>query len=72
MSKVQSVLINKIVGIDDAIDIVSRNGWKTSFYGKGPDVTDNFYRFRQLSPKMFTYYRVKNINPYIKLVIGYN
>ena len=35
------------------------------------DIAKNFYRFRQVSPKKFKYFRIKKITKSIEFVIGY-
>jgi hypothetical protein len=67
-SIVQSVLINKHKYTPkQAIKWLKENGFK--FYKI--DETENFYRFRQVNPVGFKYYRIKKITDDIELVIGY-
>lgn len=67
-SVVQSVLINKHnFTLNEAKKWLKENGFR--FYKV--DETENFYRFRQVEPKGFKYYRIKKITDNIELVIAY-
>ena len=69
MSSVQSVLFNKKYwSFKQASVKVISMGFKI----KRVDITKNFYRFRQILPKKFKHFRIKNITKSIEFVIGYN
>jgi hypothetical protein len=72
--KIQSILIKNDLTLDEATQYIIDHKYKI----KQIDVTDNFYRFRQLSPDYlkrlgFTKYISKIINdkPKIELIIAY-
>lgn len=71
---VQSILIHKKVGnknisMTEAKKILSKFG---GHYIK-VDITDQYYRFRQIEPKLFkkSTFRTKKINKFIKIIVGY-
>ena len=41
-------------------------------YNNKVDITENFFRFRQVSPKKFKNYYIKKLKNNIELVIGYS
>lgn len=45
------------------------HGYKTSFYGKPVDKTENYYRFRQAKPNPKKRYKIKSLPNNIKLVL---
>ena len=48
---IQSVLIpRKKYTLTEAKKWIRDNNFKETFYGKKPDITEGFYRFRQLKP----------------------
>lgn len=51
---------------------IKENKYKTSFYGKKPDITENFYRFRQQATKNFKKgsYRTKTLPNGVQLILG--
>lgn len=69
--KIQSVLIPKIDqngkprNLNDAKKWIKDHNFKLTYYGKGVDITPNFYRFRQLSPNTKHKY-IKTIKPFDK------
>ena len=70
---IQTVLIpkNKFT-LKEAEKRIVDLGYKKSYYGKGVDETENFYRFRQETPLNFdkdSYY-TKKIKDDIMLVFG--
>ena len=68
MSSVQSVLFNKKYrSFEKASMKVISMGFKIGRV----DIAKNFYRFRQVSPKKFKYFRIKKITKSIEFVIGY-
>lgn len=71
-SKVQSVLIPRSsFTLTEAKAWISSHGYKTSFEGKGVDVTESYYRFRQAAPGSFSQLRTKEIGRGIKLIVGF-
>ncbi len=73
MSALQTILIPKDkYKLRDAEKKIQEMGYKTSFYGKKADETENFYRFRQASPKNFIQgsYRTSSLKNGIQLVYG--
>ena len=52
----------------DAIDRLLDMG----FCKKKLDITDNYYRFRQLDPSEFKRFRIKRIAPDVMFVIGFH
>ncbi len=65
---IQSVLIDKrFYSLTQAINYINLHGYKL----KKIDETTNFYRFRQLSPKLFKKYFIKDLHNGVKLVVGY-
>lgn len=69
MMKIQSILLRKtkFKNKNEAINFIKRNGFKV----KKIDITKNFYRFRQLDPRQFRYFRNKKINNKIELIFGF-
>jgi hypothetical protein len=71
-NNIQSILFNKnLYTLPQAKKWISDHGYKTTFYGKLADITENYYRFRQQSPKKYNTYRTKEISKGIMLVLGY-
>ena len=68
MSSVQSVLFNKKYWL---FEKASMKVILMRFKIERVDIAKNFYRFRQISPKKFKYFRIKKITKSIKFVIGY-
>lgn len=71
--KVQSVLMDKdYFTKSEAKSWIKYHGFKVTFYGKEVEETENFYRFRQMSPARFKKgkYVTKEIDDGIKLVLG--
>jgi hypothetical protein len=50
---------------------IQDHGYKTLFYGKIADITEDYIRYRQQSPKKYKTYRTKQISKGIKLILGY-
>jgi hypothetical protein len=68
MSKVQSILFDKnYYSFSDAIKWIKSH----NFVVKKVDITENYYRIRQLDPKNFNRFRIIDIKPGIKFVIGF-
>ena len=71
--KVQSVLVDKdVYSLREAKSWIRKHDFKETFYGKGVEKTENFYRFRQAAPRRFKEgsYVTKEISDGIKLVLG--
>jgi hypothetical protein len=69
MSDIQSVIIDKrLFSLAQAINYINLHGYKL----KKIDETTNFYRFRQLSPKLFKKYFIKDLHNGVKLVVGFS
>jgi len=71
--KVQSVLVDKdVYNLREAKSWIRKHDFKETFYGKGVEKTENFYRFRQAAPRRFKEdsYVTKEISNGIKLVLG--
>ena len=71
--KVQSVLVDRgVYNLREAKSWIKKHGFKETFYGKGVEKTENFYRFRQAAPRRFKEgsYVTKEISDGIKLVLG--
>ena len=68
---VQSVVFMRDKGwtVSKAKEWLTRNGYKTSFHGKGVDVKPNQLRFRQ-KPVIYDNYITKKLNGGILLVMG--
>lgn len=68
-SKVQSVLIpRKRYTLEAAKKWISAHGFHV---GKPPDITRQYYRFRQADPGGFSQLRTKDVGGGIKLIIGW-
>jgi hypothetical protein len=73
MDNIQSIIIDKnIYTLSQANNWIKKHNYKLTFYGKPVDITTNFYRYRQQSPKKYENYKIKEISKGIKLVLGYN
>lgn len=71
-SEIQSVIFNKnIYTKTQSEKWLVKHGFKTSFYGKGVDITDKNYRWRQSSPLKYKSFITKQGPPGIKYIIGY-
>jgi len=71
--KVQSILVDKdVYNLREAKSWIRKHDFKETFYGKGVEKTENFYRFRQAAPRRFKEgsYVTKEISDGIKLVLG--
>lgn len=71
--KVQSVLIERdVYNLRQAKSWIRKHDFKETFYGKGVEKTENFYRFRQAAPGRFKKdsYVTKEISDGIKLVLA--
>lgn len=67
MTEIQSVILDKnFYSLKDAHDFIKRNKFKLL----KTDETKNFYRFRQNEPDKYKLFRIKNIKPGVKFVIG--
>ncbi len=69
----QTVLIpKKDYSLEQAEAKIKEMGYKTHFYKKKVDITENFYRFRQASPKKFKKdgYTTETLKNNIQLVYG--
>lgn len=69
----QTVLIPKDkYTLEEAETWIKQNNYKVSFYGKKVDITENFYRFRQASPRKFikNSYRTKKLENGVQIVFG--
>jgi hypothetical protein len=66
---IQSILISKNVNIHDAIKWILQHDYKALKI----DITDNFYRFRQVNPNKLKGYHfiTKKINKDISFIIAY-
>ena len=67
--KVQSVIINK-----DKFTKREANKWikDNKYINKKVDITKNYYRFRQFTPKKGDKYRTKDLKNGVKLVLKIN
>lgn len=70
---VQSVMLRRdLFTRNQATAWIRDKGFKLSYYGKGVDVTPNWYRYRQKSPKNFKFYFIKKSKtPGVQFVVGY-
>jgi len=71
--KVQSVLISRdMYNLREAKSWIRKHDFKETFYGKGVEKSDNFFRFRQAAPGRFKdkSFVTKEITDGIKLVLG--
>lgn len=72
MSNIQSIIFSrKLYTPVQARKWIEKHGYKTTFYGKIADITDDYIRFRQQSPKKYKTYRTNEIAEGIKLILGY-
>ena len=68
----QSVLIPKsIFNLVQAKNWIKDHNYKLSFYGKKPELIDNFYHFRQQAPSKFKKYYSTKLKNGVILVNGY-
>jgi len=69
---IQSILIDKNKFTREEADKwIERHGFKKVFGSKkGPDITENYYRYRQKRPNDSYKYYVKNLNNDIKFVLN--
>ena len=51
---------------------IKNHDFKVTFYRKEPDITENYFRFRQMAPSRFKKdsYATKEISEGVKLVLG--
>lgn len=64
--KIQSVLIDKdIYTLEEAIEFLDDYGLSH----KKVDITDNYYRFRQIPPNKKYFYRTENFAKGIKIIV---
>jgi hypothetical protein len=71
--KVQSVMLNKkMFTKNKAEKWIEKHDFKKTFYRKGVEETDNYYRFRQMAPSRFEKgkFVTKEISEGIMLVLG--
>ena len=71
--KVQSVLISRdMYNLREAKSWIRKHDFKETFYGKGVEKSENYFRFRQTAPGRFktNSYVTKEISDGIKLVLG--
>ena len=71
--KVQSVLVDRnVYNLKEAKSWIRKHDFKETFYRKGVEKTENFYRFRQAAPRRFKEgsYVTKEISEGVKLVLG--
>ena len=70
--QLQTVIIPKTFGMKDAKKWINDHNYKVKFYGKHPDVTTNFIRFRQDAPSNFISksYKTIKLSNGILLVYG--
>ena len=68
----QTVIIPKTFGMKEAQKWIKDHNYKVKFYGKDPDVTTNFIRFRQDAPSNFISksYKTVKLSNGILLVYG--
>ena len=55
-SYIQSVLIDRHIGLEKALKVIKANNWKPI---KHVDTTANYYRFRLAPPRRDHEYRIK-------------
>lgn len=68
---VQTILIpRKIYSLKEAEKWIKDHGYKSSYYGKPVDITENYYRFRQKKPNSKFLYKTIRIQGGIKIVIA--
>ena len=67
-TNIQTVLVPKSFGLKEANKWISENGYKTSFYGKPVDITENYYRYRQKKPSKTYTYRTRTLANGIQIV----
>jgi|LakMenEpi03Aug12_release.lakeMendotaPanAssembly.Ray.scaffolds.fasta_scaffold4087861_1 hypothetical protein len=68
---VQSVVFpKKAFTMKEAKKWLTKNNYRTSFYGKGVDETVNTYRFRQEAPSNLSDYRTQVLPNGVQLVLG--
>jgi len=71
--KVQSVLISSdVYNLKEAKSWIRKHDFKETFYGKGVERTENYFRFRQAAPGRFKEgsFVTKEISDGVKLVLG--
>jgi hypothetical protein len=71
--KTQSVLLSRDKFTKKQAEAwIKKHDYKTTFYGKKMETTDNYYRFRQAAPKNFKKgkYVTKEISDGVLLVLG--
>ena len=71
--KVQSVLVDRnVYNLKEAKSWIRKHDFKETFYSKGVEKTENYYRFRQAAPRRFKEgsYVTKEISEGVKLVLG--
>jgi hypothetical protein len=69
---VQSVIIDKSMGLQEANKWIKTHGFKTHFGEKPVHVTANKFRYRQLQPIQGMKYRIKKVSPQIEFVMQYH
>ena len=68
---VQSVVFPKrMFSLRESKRWLIKHNYRTSFYGKGVDETENTYRFRQAAPSSLSDYRTKTLPNGVQLVLG--
>jgi glycyl-tRNA synthetase (class II) len=68
---VQSVVFpKKAFTMKEAKKWLTKHNYRTSFYGKEADVTENTYRFRQAAPSNLSNYYTKTLPNEVQLVLG--
>lgn len=71
MNNIQSIIFNKKnYTLKQSQEWIKKHGYKLTFYGKPVDITENYYRYRQQSPKKWKTYRNK-IDDGLYIVLGY-
>ena len=71
--KTQSVLLSRDKFTKKQAEAwIKKHDYKTTFYGKKMETTENYYRFRQAAPKNFKKgkYVTKEISDGVLLVLG--
>lgn len=71
--KVQSVLISTdLYNLKEAKSWIRKHDFRETFYGKGVEKSENYFRFRQAAPGRFknNSFVTKEISDGIKLVLG--
>lgn len=70
MGKLQTILIPKYSFTKrEAVSWISHHGYKTTYFGKAPDSTKNYYRFRQRIPIKYKNYYSKTLPNGIRFVL---